>query len=91
MDNTNLKKQLEELKKEIEALKQRRISQQMIIPDAIKMRGMGEANRFVRCGLAADRPTIGETSTDSTALYFATDTGLLSIWNGSAWLETTLS
>ena len=82
---------IKKLEDRLDQLENRRIFQQMIVPDAIKMRHMGEANRFFRSGLSADRPTVGETGTDSSAAYFATDTGVLSVWDGSAWLETTLS
>jgi len=49
---------------------------------------VGEGVRMVRAGLAADRPTSGEKD---GAVFFATDTGVLSAWDGSAWLDTTLS
>ena len=82
---------LKKLEDRLDQLENRRIFQQMIVPDAIKMRHMGEANRFVRSGLSADRPTVGETGTDSSACYFATDTDTLYIYNGTAWVGTTLS
>lgn len=41
----------------------------------------------IKTGLAADRPD-GSTWTKA---YFATDTGVLSIWDGSAWKSTTLT
>ncbi len=96
MENTKnevnkLMKEVSDLKKEIEALKVRRIYQQQIVPDAVKMRHMSEGNRFVRSGLSTDRPTEGENGTDSSACYFATDTGVLSVWNGTSWLDVTLS
>jgi hypothetical protein len=90
LDNTNLQKQLDELKKDIEQLKQKRVFQQDIVPGAVKMRAMGEANRFVRSGLEADLPDKPETGTDSSACYFATDTDTLYIFNGSVWVSTTL-
>lgn len=37
-------------------------------------------------GLAASRPTAG---TFVGQQYFASDSGVLSIWNGSTWLEST--
>lgn len=91
MENQNLQKQIDELKKEVEALKTRRITQEMILPNVIKTRMVGEGVRFIRSGLAADRPTEGEGTASGSAMYFATDSGLLSIWDGSSWLETTLT
>lgn len=41
----------------------------------------------IKRGLAADLP---DGSTHVKA-YFSTDSGVLSIWDGSAWLDTTLS
>jgi len=38
-------------------------------------------------GLAANKPN----GTTPVKVYFETDTGVLSIWDGSAWLSTTLS
>ncbi|HEC65539.1 MAG TPA: hypothetical protein ENI23_09605 [bacterium] len=38
-------------------------------------------------GLAADRPD----GSSEVLSYFATDSGVLSIWSGSAWLDVTLS
>lgn len=90
MDTQDLQKQLEDLKKEVEQLKQRRIFQQDIVPDAIRMRAMGEGNRFVMSGLDADKPE-GSTSTDSVTAYFATDTNKWWVFNGTAWKSTTLS
>lgn len=38
-------------------------------------------------GLAADRPD----GSSEVKMYWATDTGVLSIWNGSAWLSETFT
>ena len=53
--------------------------------DGIKQRHI-EA-RIIFTGLAADRPD----GTTEVLVYFATDTGVLSIWDGSAWVSTALS
>lgn len=42
----------------------------------------------VLCGLAADKPTVGR---EPGSIWFATDTGALSIWTGTAWKSTTLT
>lgn len=86
----DLQKQIDDLKKQLNDLEQKRIGQQMIIPGAIKMRAMGEANRFVRAGTAANKPTTGETGTDSLAMYYDTTNNKLWVYNGS-WRSVTLS
>lgn len=86
MENDILK-----IQRRLDALEQRRVSQGMIISDQVKQRHQGEGNRFVRSGLAANRPTEGEpVEANSSAIYFARDTGVLSIWDGVVWLEVTL-
>ena len=87
----DIQQQLDELKKEVSELKSRRIRQEMILPGAVKQRHIGEGTRYIRSGLAADRPTSGEEPLQGSAFYFATDTGVLSGWDGSAWLDVTLS
>jgi len=87
----DLQQQIDELKKEIADLKSKRIRQEMILPGAVKMRHISEGVRFIRSGLAANIPTSGEEPLQGSAAYFATDTGDLSIWDGSAWLAVTLS
>lgn len=64
------------------------ITQIDYLPDSIKQRHIGEGIRFIRAGLAANRPTSGEKA---GATYFATDTNFLSIWNGSVWVEIELT
>lgn len=66
-------------------LESRRITQRDIINGAVKQRHI-EAMIIFR-GLAADRPD-GSTAVQA---YWATDTGVLSIWSGSAWLSETLT
>ena len=59
------------------------LDQQDITSDLIKQRHVGEGIRFIRAGTAANRPTSGELN---GAIYFATDTAVLSLWDGSAWV-----
>jgi len=91
MEIQQLIKKIDDLFKKVQQLEIRRVYQQMIIPDAIKMRHMGEGNRFVRSGLETNLPSSPELGTDSSAFYFATDTNKLYIHNGTAWVSTTLS
>lgn len=90
MDN-DYQKQIDDLKKEIELLKVKRIYQMDITPQAVKNRHLGEPNSYVYAGLAADRPTSGVSVTSGVSIYWATDTGVLSIWNGTAWLSETFT
>lgn len=57
------------------------------LPGIIDQRHVKSPFKMVKFGLAADRP---DGSSDVKA-YFATDTGALSMWNGSSWLSVTLS
>lgn len=84
-------KEIETLKKEVKVLKQKRIFQQDIVPQSVKGRHIGEGPWLVRSGLDANKPSVPPTGTDSSAIYFATDTDKLYIWNGAAWVSATLS
>ena len=87
----DLIQQIRTLTQRLSALEQRRVGQGMIINGQVKQRHLGEGNRFIRSGLAADRPTTGEpVEVNSSAYYFSTDSGVLSVWNGTAWLSVTL-
>lgn len=92
MDESTQKK-LDELEKRIKALETKRITQQDILPDSIKMRAMGEGIRFIRGGVTADKPTTGEEPADSCAAFYDVTTNKLYIWNYSsnAWKSVTLS
>lgn len=84
-------KYIKKLEERIAALETRRIYQWDVAPGVIKTRHMGEPNSFFISGLAAGRPTEGFTVTGGTTYYFAYDTGVLSIWTGTAWLSETFS
>lgn len=89
----SIKKRLDQLEKDFATFKAKRITQEQVIPGSIKMRAMGEANRFVRGGLAANRPTAGETTSDGLAFYYETDTKKLKIYDydNEVWREVTLT
>lgn len=87
----SLEDKIKKLEKEIESLKDKRVHQSDLTPDVVKMRHVGEGVRFIRSGLAADRPTNGEEPLQGAAVYFATDSGVLSIWDGDAWVSETLT
>lgn len=40
---------------------------------------------YLGFGLAANRPSSPSVDANSIAFYFATDTGVLTVWNGSSW------
>lgn len=84
MPEENLLKRIKELEREVAELKHRRIHQQDITSDAVKERHVGEGVRFIRAGLAANKPTTPEKD---GAVYFETDTNKLFIGDTSAWLE----
>lgn len=82
------------MQKQIDQLKQQRVTQSMLLPASVKNRAMGEPNTYVFSGLAADRPTTGvqiEGTGVGCSIYWATDTGVLSIWSGTAWLSETFT
>lgn len=82
---------VQKLEQQFEKLSNKRITQDQYLPGSIKTRAMGESNLYVYSGLAADRPTAGNIVTNSTSIYFSTDTGILAIWNGTAWKTVTLT
>lgn len=63
----------------------RRVWQGSIPPQTIKDRHID--GTIIKRGVAANRPD----GTTSVSAYFATDTGVLSIWDGTQWLEVTLT
>lgn len=64
----------------------KRVTQTDILPLAVKQRHI--QGNIIFTGLATNRPTDGSTEVQA---YFATDTNALSMWNGTAWVSTTLS
>lgn len=87
----SLQKQIKQLQDQVQGLQVRRVYQWDVAPGIIKTRHMGEANSYFVSGLAADRPTEGITITGGVSYYWATDTGVLSIWTGTGWLSGTFS
>jgi hypothetical protein len=89
-----LMKKVKDMERRVEILETRRITQEMVTPQVIKNRAMGEPNSYVYSGLAADRPTTGvqlASTGKGCSIFWATDTGVLSIWNGTAWLSETFT
>lgn len=89
----SLSKEVDKLKKELDALKTRRITQDMILPGVVKMRHMSEGNRFVRGGTTSKKPSEGESTTDGFAIYYDSDTNDLYVYNSvsGAWKSVTLT
>jgi len=75
-------KRLSDLEDRLEAL---RIYKRNITPKAIQQTHVDGIIIFE--GLSADRPAGGA----ECKAYWATDTGVLSLWNGTAWLSETLT
>lgn len=69
----------------IKSLETALVDQQNIVPKAVKNRHIDGI--IIETGLATNRPD-GSTHTKA---YFATDSGVLSIWDGTQWLDTTLT
>lgn len=86
----DLQKQVDELKKEIQLLKARRLTQDMYIPSSVKNRHLGEPNSYIRSGLSANLPP-GNIVTLGSIVYFETDTGRLKIWDGTKYVYITLN
>lgn len=75
----------EEIEKIVEDSKSKPIHHSQITPKMIKQRHLEDL--VIKTG-ASDRPT---DDTTGVKAHFDTSTGVLSIWNGTTWLETTLS
>ena len=84
MDND---KRIKILEDKITHLEQRRVGQEMIIPTAIKTRHLGEGAPYIQSGTAANRPTSGNEPLQGSAVWFSTDTNVLSIWDGDSWVD----
>lgn len=93
MDNIELQKQINELKKEVERLKVKRSYQQDLMPQSVKNRAMGEANTYIFNGSTANKPTTGVSVTIGTQVYFDEGANKLYIWNSTskAWKSVTLT
>jgi hypothetical protein len=90
MDNQSLQKQVEDLKVEVEKLKNKRIMQSDILPDVLKQRHIGEGVRFIQSGLAADLPEVN-IPMQGQQIFFATDTHTLYVYDGTAWRTQVLT
>lgn len=86
-------KEIQELKKRVEQLEQKRVYKQDIAADAVKMRHIAEGVRYVRDGVTADKPTEGEEPLQGAAMFFDYTTNTLYVWNRSAnaWKSVLLS
>lgn len=85
IDQSELSIKIFEIEKQIRQLNTKRVYQDDIPPNTIKQRHV-EAMIIFR-GLEADLP---DGTTEKIA-YFCTDSNKLKIWNGTAWVSTTLS
>lgn len=81
---------IKELENRIKILETVRITQDRIIPDAVKSRHLGEPNRYLISGVIADRPT-GRIVGQGAVYFFATDENKLYIHNGTAWKSVALT
>ena len=81
-----LEKKIEKLKEDIKLLTERRITQTMFLPGCVKRRAIED--KVIVFGLAADRP---DDDTSGISVWFATDTDVLSLYNGDDWVSETLT
>lgn len=70
-----------------QSLAKSRVTQTDVIPGAIKPRHFELGTAPIKFGVAENRPDNGSIY----PIFFATDTNVLSIWNGSAWVSSTFS
>lgn len=71
----------------VSKLPRQKLIQSDVPPGTIKRRHLDD--KVIVFGDSADRPTDGGAV--GVYAYFATDTGVLGCWDGTQWLETTLS
>lgn len=81
-------KLLQQLQKDIKDLQGKRINRTGIIPGSIQQLHMSANTAILVIGKSANRPTKGS---NTCLFYFATDTGVMSAWNNSAWKTATFS
>ena len=86
-------KENDRLKDEVKILKEKRVSQTMIMPFAVKQRAMGEPNKYINGGLTASLPTTGEEMTYGSEVFYDYTAKKLYIWNSEddGWDEVSFS
>ena len=72
--------------KQLQNSPRQKLAQGDVPPGTIKRRHLEDV--VIVFGVIADRPANADTGVKA---YFATDTGVLGLWDGDEWLETTLS
>ena len=88
-----LQKQIDDLQDQINDIRNTRFKQQDVLPGVITNRVQGEPNSYIYSGLSANKPTSGTKLTSTglgRSIYWAYDTGVLWIWNGTAWRYVSL-
>lgn len=71
----------------VRKLPRQKVLQSDVPPQTVKRRHLEDAP--IVFGLAADRPTEGDAN--DVRAYFATDTNVLSCWNGTSWVSETMT
>lgn len=80
--------EITKLKKLISDVATKRIGKNNIIPASISQTHLISGSFVIIFDIASNRPTAG---TDRCKAFFATDTNVLSLWNGSAWKTQTFT
>lgn len=85
MTINDLSAKITELEKQLRILNTKRVYQDDLVNGAVKQRHI-EA-MIIFSGLAINRPD----GTTEVQAYFATDTNVLSLWNGTSWVSETFT
>lgn len=83
MPNEDLTQRVAELERKVLDIT-RRVHQEDVVPDAIKMRHIGEGTRFLRDGVTADLPEEGEIPLQGAACFFDHEDREFYIWSRTA-------
>lgn len=64
-----------------------RITQTDLVPGCVKPRHLEQGLAAVKFSTSENLPDVGDTY----PVFFALDTNVLSIWNGTSWVSVTLT
>jgi hypothetical protein len=88
MDENYLEQRLQVLENAVAQLVTRRIGKNNIIPGSINQTHLASGCGVIIFDKAANRPTAGS---NFILAFFATDSHVLSLWDGAAWRTQTLT
>ena len=79
--DSEVQKRLDDLQKQIDDLRVKRIHEHDILPGEIKSKHISEGVKWIRSGITANKPTSGEDTDYGGAIYYDTTANKLYIWN----------